>query len=79
MQKTSHISLKVHGMLYVHTYKLSRNLHGFFFKCIYLGREGEMKEREKGSLSTLKRSEIWDFNLDQHYNGIIKEVNCHFF
>lgn len=54
-------------------------IHMLFFLSVsfYSRREAEMKEREKGSLSTLKRPEIWDFNLDQHYNGIIKEVNCH--
>lgn len=40
-----------------------------FKKYIYFRREGDKK---KGSFSIAKGLEIWDSNLDQHYNCIIK-------
>lgn len=64
-------------MLHVHTYELSRNSQGFVVVVVEvyrLEKRGE-EEREKGSLSTLKRPEIWDSNLDQYYNGINKRSN----
>lgn len=59
-------------------------IHMLFLKVYLLDilkeyKEGEKKERKRKRQSfSIKRPEIWNSNLDQHYNGIIKEItNCH--